>query len=349
MIDLVRADPLGLTLVSGKAEGAERVAILADGAVVAEEPVLADGRFAMFVDLVLDRDPVILTLRAVRDGETVDSDGEVIVTPPAPALARAAPVATGTAQPGQDADASSSESAPAVTAETGVSDAARPGVSVVGTAPASAAAPQPGTAATVDSTTAAPGLARDATPLAVDSTPPTQPTAPAVLLSNAAGIEVLQAAPLPPSGVALDAITYDAEGDVFLAGRGAQSGFLRIYLDNAPVTTSRIREDGRWRVALPEIDTGTYTLRVDQLDAAGAVIARVESPFLREEPAILAAARDADAPVSAVTVQPGNTLWAIARSRYGEGTAYVRVFEANADQIRDPDLIYPGQVFSLPD
>ncbi len=53
------------------------------------------------------------------------------------------------------------------------------------------------------------------------------------------------------------------------------------------------------------------------------------------------------APVT-VTVQPGFTLWGIATERFGEGTMYVQVFEANRDAIRDPDLIYPGQVFTLP-
>ena len=47
-------------------------------------------------------------------------------------------------------------------------------------------------------------------------------------------------------------------------------------------------------------------------------------------------------------MQPGSTLWAIAREKYGEGTLYVRVYEANKDRIRDPDLIYPGQVFVVP-
>nr|WP_272911570.1 LysM peptidoglycan-binding domain-containing protein [Loktanella sp. M215] len=49
------------------------------------------------------------------------------------------------------------------------------------------------------------------------------------------------------------------------------------------------------------------------------------------------------------TVQPGSTLWAIARDNLGDGMLYVSVFNANADQIRDPDLIYPGQVFVIPD
>ncbi len=57
----------------------------------------------------------------------------------------------------------------------------------------------------------------------------------------------------------------------------------------------------------------------------------------------------AQPPVRIVTVQPGATLWAIARDRYGEGQLYLQVFEANKDKIRDPNLIYPGQVFTVPE
>ena len=49
-----------------------------------------------------------------------------------------------------------------------------------------------------------------------------------------------------------------------------------------------------------------------------------------------------------VTVQPGYTLWFIAKQNFGEGVLYVQVFEANRDKIRNPDLIYPGQVFTIP-
>jgi LysM repeat protein len=49
-----------------------------------------------------------------------------------------------------------------------------------------------------------------------------------------------------------------------------------------------------------------------------------------------------------VTVQPGYTLWYIAKQNFGQGVLYVQVFEANRDKIRNPDLIYPGQVFTIP-
>ena len=55
----------------------------------------------------------------------------------------------------------------------------------------------------------------------------------------------------------------------------------------------------------------------------------------------------ASAPVS-ITVQPGYTLWGIAKSNMGEGTLYVQVWNANKASIKNPDLIYPGQVFTMP-
>jgi nucleoid-associated protein YgaU len=47
-------------------------------------------------------------------------------------------------------------------------------------------------------------------------------------------------------------------------------------------------------------------------------------------------------------VQPGNSLWRLARRTYGEGLRFSVIYEANKDRVRDPDLIYPGQVLSLP-
>jgi nucleoid-associated protein YgaU len=47
-------------------------------------------------------------------------------------------------------------------------------------------------------------------------------------------------------------------------------------------------------------------------------------------------------------VRRGNSLWWIARRMYGEGVRYTAIYSANRDLIRDPNLIYPGQVFKLP-
>ena len=49
-----------------------------------------------------------------------------------------------------------------------------------------------------------------------------------------------------------------------------------------------------------------------------------------------------------LVVVRGDNLWNIARAHYGTGFHHTVIYGANKEQIRDPDLIYPGQVFSLP-
>ena len=48
------------------------------------------------------------------------------------------------------------------------------------------------------------------------------------------------------------------------------------------------------------------------------------------------------------TVQPGDSLFAIAQNFYGDGSLYPRIFEANTNQLTDPSLIFPGQVLRIP-
>uniref|UniRef100_UPI0030DBAE33 LysM peptidoglycan-binding domain-containing protein n=1 Tax=uncultured Sulfitobacter sp. TaxID=191468 RepID=UPI0030DBAE33 len=153
------------------------------------------------------------------------------------------------------------------------------------------------------------------------------------------------------TNVALDTIGYSDQGDVQLAGRAQpDTSEVRVYLNNNAVISLPVDREGRWRGDLPNVDEGVYTLRVDELSRAGDVTSRVETPFKRESPEVLAAATEGlSGPLSAVTVQKGDTLWAISRDRYGDPLLYVKVFEANSANIRDPDLIYPGQVFDLPE
>jgi nucleoid-associated protein YgaU len=210
------------------------------------------------------------------------------------------------------------------------------------TEPAAAAPAEPAAAPTETAAT-------DAAPAAE-----AEPGAPAVLLSDAEGVRVLQSGePEAVDNVSVDAISYDETGEVTLSGRATGSGTVRVYLDNAPVLTTGIGADGAWRTELPDVDTGVYTLRVDEIAEDGTVTSRLETPFQREPVQTILALAEEEAddarPVRLVTVQPGNTLWGISRRSYGEGTLYVRVFEANRARIRDPDLIYPGQVFTVPD
>ncbi|WP_368343729.1 LysM peptidoglycan-binding domain-containing protein [Pelagovum sp. HNIBRBA483] len=182
----------------------------------------------------------------------------------------------------------------------------------------------------------------------------TAPTAPALIVADEEGVRVMTDE-IPSSGISVDTISYDLEGRVVVSGRGLPIHAVRIYLDNAPIAEMNTGESGRWEVRLDAVDPGVYTMRVDLVAEDGSVEARIELPFKREEPLAVAAvmARDTQAPefsgVAVRTVQPGNTLWAISQERYGRGILYVHIFDANRNQIRNPDLIYPGQLFLLPE
>ncbi|WP_247876125.1 LysM peptidoglycan-binding domain-containing protein [Azospirillum sp. TSH100] len=164
------------------------------------------------------------------------------------------------------------------------------------------------------------------------------------------GSSILQAppvpdngAPAPPGGVSVETMDYDPAGRVALGGRAAPNSAVQLYLDNILVGSAHSDPKGNWRLT-PEklIDPGLYTLRADQVTLSGKVTARAELPV--QVSAMPASATDG----RNVVVQPGNSLWRLARRTYGDGMLYTTIYTANREQIRDPDMIYPGQIFTLP-
>ena len=177
-----------------------------------------------------------------------------------------------------------------------------------------------------------------------------------VIRSDETGVSVIQKPEDPQqdgaaSGgaqtVQLDSISYSEDGDVTVAGRSGGVR-VRVYLDNRQAADAEVGSDRRWSAVLRNVAPGDYVLRIDELDAGGRVTSRIETPFRRESGEVLARSRPAGG-TGIVVIQPGNTLWGISRKNYGAGVLYLKIFLANRDKIRDPDLIYPGQVFTVPD
>jgi nucleoid-associated protein YgaU len=52
--------------------------------------------------------------------------------------------------------------------------------------------------------------------------------------------------------------------------------------------------------------------------------------------------------IATTTVSRGDSLWHISQTAYGAGMRYSVIYKANKEQIRNPNLIYPGQVFVIP-
>lgn len=367
--DVVRVEPDGSTLVAGSATVGAKLDILLDAVVQTETDPGNDGKFAAFLTIEPSNQPRVLSLLMRINGQEIRSEETVIIAPVVAAAVPQEPEETPAEEP-----VATPEPAPAPV-QVAVADEdpkqqepAQPDADKPEQPVQVAAAPKPSeTDAPKDTPPAAEPTPEAPKPAVVAETPapepvkPAKPKAPAVILADKDGVKVIQPAsaeddPALQATVAIDAISYTDAGDVTIAGRGKPGQFVQIYLDNSSVGGTGIDGAGQWSTVLASIRPGIYTLRVDEVDSSGKVLSRIETPFKREAPAKVAKAK-AQQPenkavppsVRVITVQPGSTLWAIAREKYGDGVMYVRVYEANKDRIRNPDLIYPGQVFVVPE
>lgn len=320
--------PDGIATIAGTAAPGSRVEVLVDGAPLAETTATATGEFALVTRLDADPHPRLLTLGAPagEGGESLTS-AESIAVPPitrddAPASANAALLIT----------------------DEGAAVLNRP---VAGGG----------------------DRAQDATAAAA---PPDADPAPALAFETLAyppsgAVQVGGRAP-PGARIRLylddrlvDEIHAAADGGWQSELPGTEGAAHRLRADlideNGSVATRRetrlAREEPLARAALaapPGLveeshaapDTGAQKESAAAPDTAAAEAA----PIVHEDAAPLLDAAEPQAVT--ITIEPGHTLWAIARHHFGHGILYVQVFEANHDQIRDPDLIYPGQVFTIP-
>ena len=88
---------------------------------------------------------------------------------------------------------------------------------------------------------------------------------------------------------------------------------------------------------------------VERVVADGLIVqAKTVTPPASRPAAAPASSAEPDAAVEYYEIQRGDTLSAIAKRHYGKASAYVKLFEANREVIKDPDKIYPGQKIRIP-
>jgi len=190
---------------------------------------------------------------------------------------------------------------------------------------------------------------------------------------------------LMAGAVVVEAVEIEPGGKFHASGRARPGAAVRLYLNDSLVASVTASADGRFAVTINEgVTPGSYRVRVDEVETnSGAVRARAEVPFsvpstvvtgsvaaqaaASKRPDIAAAQRpqlaatgatvlpDGGLPSTAVvpkivttTVSRGDSLWRLSRLTYGAGTRYAVIYKANREQIRNPNLIHPGQIFVLP-
>jgi nucleoid-associated protein YgaU len=138
----------------------------------------------------------------------------------------------------------------------------------------------------------------------------------------------------------LDVIEYDGSGKVQLLGRSEPGARVEASLDQKPAGSAKAESSGGWGLVLDgNLAVGRYGLRLKATGENGETLGQLSLTFARVAPPEGAVAVD---------IQPGNNLWRIAQHSYGDGLRYTEIYRANQPQIRDPNLIYPGQIFAVP-
>jgi nucleoid-associated protein YgaU len=155
----------------------------------------------------------------------------------------------------------------------------------------------------------------------------------------------------------VDTVDYDKAGRLTVQGKAPPGASVSVDVDGKPVGSAEADAAGNWTL---NTATGaaaggarigaTANLTNGGKLAAGRIASSIPSaPLLRVSLPFAPTGLIKEFPLGRlVIVQPGNSLWRIARRIYGDGVRYSIIYAANSGQIRNPDLIYPGQIFLTP-
>jgi len=136
-------------------------------------------------------------------------------------------------------------------------------------------------------------------------------------------------------------IDYDEKGRLAISGKAKPGSKISIEVNGRTIGSTNTDDQGQWSLTTIE----------GMADGANKIVAKAS---LGDEYSTTSMPFAPDELVQKfpkgrlVVVQPGNSLWRIARRTYGSGFRYTVIFAANRDQVTNPDLIYPGQVLHTP-
>jgi nucleoid-associated protein YgaU len=172
--------------------------------------------------------------------------------------------------------------------------------------------------------------------------------------ADAAMLETAEPAPAKPqannqiaasqiAALAPSAIVWRDASRILISG--TSRGGVRVAVNDAKgqFGEALVLADGAWQVAGSlDMDIAVNQLRFALFDDANQIIARYDLPVKARD---LAKGQDGS---PLIVVNKGDMLWRIAYHQLGEGVKYVDIVRRNQQDIADPDLIYPKQIFAVP-
>jgi nucleoid-associated protein YgaU len=136
-------------------------------------------------------------------------------------------------------------------------------------------------------------------------------------------------------------IDYDEKGRLAISGEAKPGSKISIEVNGRAIGSTNTDDQGQWSLTTIE-GMADGANKIVATASLGDQYSTASMPFAPDELV------QKFPKGRLVVVQPGNSLWRIARRTYGSGFRYTVIFAANRDQVTNPDLIYPGQVLHTP-
>jgi len=367
--DIVRIEPNGDAVVAGRGAPDAAIEMLVDGKPVARAKADANGQFAI-VPPALPAGASTLRLRMTGvDGRATESQQSVAVdVAPGrdrqPLVALTAPDAATVvlSQPGATADARAgakvgSKVGPEPGPKTGPKPGAGPGGRNTGGAPTARPA------GTGENREAAASGSATTRIVSVDVQGNGRLFVTATGTPGARIQLYLNDTPVAPGSIGPDGRAS------FTIGRGLKPGQYQVRIDQVDPATGKVASRAAVPLSVPEpaqvaaretAEPAPSPAQSGVRDQGTRAGADRDRPAAASPPAAASNAPMADMAgpnqvgavfvpeISTARITRGDNLWRISQRTYGRGERYTVIYDANQNQIRDPDLIYPGQIFVLP-
>ena len=323
-IDLARVKPDGAAVFAGTAAPNAKIRIFEGDILLGETVANANGEWVIVLEKSLAAGQHLISVAMERsDGTTEMADRSLAVeiyqgTETKPLVALLPETATEVPVLIQSPDDVDTAKPAAAASEAIVADAAKPAAAASEAIVADDA--KPAAAAMPEITRAAPA----------------KPQAKSQIVASQ--IATSQIAALAPS-----AIVWRDASSILISG--TSRGGIRVTVNDAKgqFGEALVLADGAWQVAGSlDMDIAVSQLRFLLFDDVNQIIARYDLPVKARD---LAKGQDGS---PLVVVNKGDMLWRIAYQQMGKGVRYVDIVRRNKQDIINPDLIYPKQIFAVP-
>ena len=144
--------------------------------------------------------------------------------------------------------------------------------------------------------------------------------------------------------ITLDFLSYSPPDLIILSGRTISNTEIEIFKSSEVLGKTKSKENGTWKFIIKKNDYSNEVISIKTKINGETLIltydqAEIQKRFKKT---------NFEFYDDRILVQKGNSLWRIARKTLGGGKYYTEIYKDNLEKIKNPNLIYPGQVFNIP-